>query len=136
MYVFLTDFFQARATQHRLALAEAASKLRLDRVRAAADSFSFILNGAQSFCTKTNEDALPAVINTADDVLSQVYSVMEAIDSLMGAEPLTVAFSTEAPYHTQTNDDDVPVDTRREWEKGRDEYLNWEAQRIIASMKR
>ena len=127
---------QARATQHRLAQAEAASKLRLDRVKATKNAFAFILDGAQSFCCETDKDVLSAVINTADDVLSQVYSVMEALDSLMGAEPLTVALPTATFYDELANDSDAPVDTRREWEKGRDEYLNWEAQRIIASMKR
>ncbi|WFD21385.1 hypothetical protein MEQU1_000033 [Malassezia equina] len=119
----------ARATQHRLAQAEAASKVLLERAQVTAKAYSFILDGAKRFAAG-GETPASALINVADEVSSNVYSVMEALDSLRGSDPLRVALScTEAGK-------DAPLDDRREWEKGRDEYLNWEANRILASMKR
>ena len=68
--------------------------------------------------------------------MSQVYNVMEALSTLMDAEPLTVSLPPNSHNTIHDSEESVTVDTRREWEKGRDEYLNWEAQRILASMKR
>jgi len=126
----------ARATQHRLAQAEAASKLRLNRIITAARAFDFILEGARTFCEENDANASGAVTNTADDIMSQVYNVMEALSTLMGAEPLTVSLPPTSHNTINDSEESATVDTRREWEKGRDEYLNWEAQRILASMKR
>jgi len=123
----------ARATQHRLAQAEAASKVLLERAQAVAKAYAFILNGARRL-TVGSEDPSSALINMADEVSSNVYSVMEALDSLRGSDPLRVALS--CPQGPDHDSDDTALDNRREWEKGRDEYLNWEANRILASMKR
>ncbi|WFD25072.1 hypothetical protein MNAN1_000034 [Malassezia nana] len=123
----------ARATQHRLAQAEAASKVLLERAQAAEKAYAFIIKGAKGLCANGEEPAA-ALINMADEVSSSVYSVMEALDALRGSDPLRVPLlCTQNP--TQDSEDAV-VDDRREWEKGRDEYLNWEANRILASMKR
>ena len=54
----------------------------------------------------------------------------------MDAEPLTVSLPPTSHNTINDSEESATVDTRREWEKGRDEYLNWEAQRILASMKR
>ncbi|WFD18482.1 hypothetical protein MCAP1_000686 [Malassezia caprae] len=123
----------ARTTQHRLAQAEAASKVLLERAQAAAKAYAFILNGAKRFAAD-GEAPSSALINMADEVSSNVYSVMEALDSLRGSDPLRVALS--CTHNPSSDSDDTPLDNRREWEKGRDEYLNWEANRILASMKR
>ena len=119
----------ARATQHRLAQAEAASKVLLERAQATAKAYAFILDGAKRFAAG-GETPASALINVADEVSSNVYSVMEALDSLRGSDPLRVALSCTDAGQV------APLDDRREWEKGRDEYLNWEANRILASMKR
>lgn len=126
----------ARATQHRLAQAEAASKLRLNRIITAARAFDFILDDARSFCKEKDTNVSAAVTNKADDIMSQMYNVMEALSALMDTEPLTVSLPLTSHNDAQGEREFATVDTRREWEKGRDEYLNWEAQRILASMKR
>lgn len=126
----------ARATQHRLAQAEAASKLRLNRIITAARAFDFILDDARSFCKEKDTNVSAAVTNKADDIMSQMYNVMEALSALMDTEPLTVSLPLTSHNDAQGERESATVDTRREWEKGRDEYLNWEAQRILASMKR
>ena len=127
---------QARATQHRLAQAEAAAKVRLERMNMVQRTYEFILEGAEKLNAGNDEDTSSAVLNIADDVMSQVYGVMEALDTLMGAEPFTATLSMTSSEAKDVSEREGVVDAKREWEKGRDEYLNWEAQRIIANMKR
>ncbi|EDP44798.1 hypothetical protein MGL_1280 [Malassezia globosa CBS 7966] len=126
----------ARATQHRLAQAEAAAKVRLERMNMVQRTYEFILEGAEKLNAGNDGDTSSAVLNIADDVMSQVYGVMEALDTLMGAEPFTATLSMTSSEAKDVSEREGMVDAKREWEKGRDEYLNWEAQRIIANMKR
>ncbi|KAL4401357.1 MIS12/MIND type complex protein [Malassezia pachydermatis] len=126
----------ARATQHRLAQAEAAAQVRLQRVQAVAQAYQFILDGVQPFVQAAQHESPDvAVVQAAEEVSSNVYSVMEALDTLRSAEPLHVALTDPSaipPDSSNAHDDEA----KREWEKGRDAYLTWETQRILAAMKR
>lgn len=119
-----------------MAQAEAAAQVRLQRVQAVAQAYQFILDGVQPFVQAAQHESPDvAVVQAAEEVSSNVYSVMEALDTLRSAEPLHVALTDPSaipPDSSNAHDDEA----KREWEKGRDAYLTWETQRILAAMKR
>lgn len=114
--MYVETLMQARATQHRLAQAERAAKVRLERAEAMRAALAFLTDGAPR-------------VDAARRVRDAVPAVRAALAQLHAAQPLTAALVAPKP----ARDADVEC---REWEKGRDEYLNWEANRILASMKR
>ncbi|PKI83070.1 hypothetical protein MVES_002755 [Malassezia vespertilionis] len=129
----------ARATQHRLAQAERASKVRLERAELMRSAYAFIVQGARSIASddvrNADVDALmQAMVALATKVRSDTDSMMEALEILRDNKPLSC---TLLPLDTQepARDEEPMLGDQRQWEKGRDEYLNWEASRIIASMK-
>lgn len=123
--VYVHALTQARATQHRLAQAEVAAQVRLARAQAVAQAFAFVSEGRQSMDSGSQDAPLEHV---ADDIASQVYGVLEAVDQLRAAAPLHVPLLA-APLPGGAAD-------KHEWDQGRDEYLNWEAQRIMGALKR
>lgn len=119
----------ARTTQHLLAQAERAAKARLARAKAVNATFSFILASAQGALGGTDaQSTSDAALEATSAVKWYTRTLVDALGPLITAKPLTEALC--APEELDDNVD------RPQWEKGRDEYLNWEASRIIASMKR
>lgn len=118
---YVAQLTQARATQHRLAQAEQAAHVRLQRAEAVRSAYAFF--GVEA--KRALGDASP--VDAAHKVTLAVPKVLAALERLRAERPLAHAL-LPAP------DAEHPVD-QRAWEKGRDEYLNWEAHRIIASMR-
>lgn len=70
-----------------------------------------------------------SLVDVARAVRDQIPHVLGALRRLQDVHPLTQALlPPKAPTDAE--------EERSEWEKGRDAYLNWEANRIIANMKR
>lgn len=91
-------------------------------VRAA---YAFILHDAQRLLP----DEAP--VDVARGVRDAVPGVCTSMGALQAVHPLHRALLAPAVKDEGEGLEDTP----REWEKGRDEYLNWEASRIIATMK-
>ncbi|WFD29847.1 hypothetical protein MSPP1_000861 [Malassezia sp. CBS 17886] len=129
----------ASATQHRLAQAERAATMRRERAEALRTALAFILDGARRVAHTASGDptkvadsfqeCVNAVLGNADDVIN-------ALSHLQDSHPLTAPLLARAASGEEGAEEGSPAEGRREWERGRDEYLNWEASRIIASMKR
>lgn len=114
---------QARAAQHRLAQAERAAKLRLERARAMQRAFAFL--------SEAPEGDAASVLASAHAVRAAVPAVVAALQDVRHTDPLRAALVAPASAHAPGADVG-----RGEWEAGRDAYLNWEARRIVASAKR
>ena len=98
--------------------------------------YNNMLRWSQTVASTGGNENLMTTMSNSGKMGSQVYNVMEEMSTLMDAEPLTVSLPPTSHNTINDSEESATVDTRREWEKGRDEYLNWEAQRILASMKR
>lgn len=119
----------ARTAQHLLAQAERAAKTRLARAKAVNSTFAFILNGAKEHIGGEDAESATAAAKAAGSAThANAHVLIDALGPLISAQPLTKALCGP-----QEPADDVE---RPQWDRGRDEYLNWEANRIIASMKR
>ncbi|WFD36871.1 hypothetical protein MCUN1_003762 [Malassezia cuniculi] len=119
----------ARTVQHLLAQAERAAKARLARMRAVKTAFAFIVDGANEHLGGGDLEGITSTALAAGSATrANAHVLIDAVGPLISAKPLTQALC--APQELV---DDVE---RPQWDKGRDEYLNWEANRIIASMKR
>lgn len=119
----------ARTAQHLLAQAERAAKMRLERTKAVHSTLSFIINGAKEHTGGTDAQSAAAGATAAVSAIrANVHALIDALSPLISAQPLTKALCGP-----QEPADDVE---RPQWDRGREEYLNWETNRIIASMKR
>ena len=107
---------QARAAQHRLAQAERAAKLRLERARAMQRAFAFL--------SEAPEGDAASVLASAHAVRAAVPAVVAALQDVRHTDPLRAALVAPASAHAPGADVG-----RGEWEAGRDAYLNWEARR-------
>jgi len=118
---------QARVIQHRLAQAEAAAKVRLERADAVRAAFKFVLEGAQRFAPGETSGAgvAAAAIEAAENVAGSVYGTMEALDTLRAA----------APLHGELVCRPETFPESRAWEQGREAYLNWETNRVLDNMR-
>lgn len=127
----------ARATQHKLLLAQAATQESLDRMLSLAGRFASIL-----YDNADARSAVPVLTETlgqhARKLKADTIPLLKALRELRAADPLG------APLYSGTGnndavdgegDDDAVADARA-WERGREVYLNWEADRIIAKSKR
>ncbi|CDU24929.1 related to MTW1-component of the MIND kinetochore complex [Sporisorium scitamineum] len=130
----------ARATQHKLLLAQAATQESLDRMLNLAERFSSIL-----YHNTETQTAVPVLTETlgqhARKLKADTIPLLKALRELRSADPLG------APLYSGTTgagnkdvgdgegDDDGVADVRA-WERSREGYLNWEADRIIAKSKR
>lgn len=132
------DRSQARAAQHMLEQAERAAKARLERTQKVSAAYAFIFQRARStFDVKEaeSEAVRGAVLHATADVTQGMRGVIHALDELCAARPLHATL-IPAAEKKQEQDLEHPLEERQQWERGRDEYLNWEANRILAQMKR
>ncbi|GAC75799.1 hypothetical protein PANT_18c00069 [Moesziomyces antarcticus T-34] len=119
----------ARATQHKLLLAQAASEQTLSRMLSLSERFSSIL---------ARTDSAPLLSETlgqyARKLRADTAPLLRSVGELRAADPLG------APLHSSTaveaDDDEGAATDVRAWQRGREGYLNWEADRIIAKSKR
>ena len=75
---------------------------------------------------------MPALAN-AHQIREEVPRLLDALAQLRRTEPLRASLLPATSDATYENDASID---RSEWEKGRNEYLNWESHRFIAHTKR
>lgn len=129
---------QARAAQHLLEQAERAARARLARAELVNTTYAFLLRSARSALSMpadSDADAVrSAVLDAGARVAMEAAKTVGSVDALRATRPLHMAL---IPARESTDAADAEaLDERQQWEKGRDEYLNWEANRVLASMKR
>lgn len=119
--------------------AERAAKARLERTQKVSAAYAFIFQRARTtFDVKEEADAEAvrgAVLHASTDVAQGMRGVIHALDELCAVRPLHTAL-IPAAEEKQEQDPEHPLEERQQWERGRDEYLNWEANRILEQMKR
>ena len=136
----------ARATQHKLLLAKDATKVGLERMLELAERFSSILYSSDiiSESSETRRSA-PVLTETlgqhARKLKADTIPLLRALQELRSADPLGAPlYSGAGSVKKDTgdgegDDEGVGADVRA-WERGREGYLNWEADRIIAKSRR
>ncbi|SPO27953.1 related to MTW1 - component of the MIND kinetochore complex [Ustilago trichophora] len=134
----------ARATQHKLLQAQNASRQSLDRTLQLAERFSSILYSDLPSTTAEAKSAAPVLTETlgqhARKLRADTIPLLKALGELRAADPLGAPLysgtgSVERDGGDGEAEDDGGMGTRA-WERGRENYLNWEADRIIAKSKR
>ncbi|SPO28846.1 related to MTW1 - component of the MIND kinetochore complex [Ustilago trichophora] len=131
----------ARATQHKLLQAQNATRQSLDRTLQLAQRFSSILYSDSSPITAETESAAPILTETlgqhARKLKADTIPLLKALRELRAADPLGAPLYSDVGPVKRDDDgeDDAGMGTRA-WERGRETYLNWEADRIIAKSKR
>lgn len=137
----------AKATQHKLLLGRDAAQKGLDRALEVADRFAVMLVGRN---TVKGEDVKHAPQPMLTETLGQharklkadTTPLLKALRELRNTDPLGDPLS--APPPKRENADHVGEESGEEeqapptraWQRGREPYLNWEADRIIAKSKR
>ncbi|CBQ68777.1 related to MTW1-component of the MIND kinetochore complex [Sporisorium reilianum SRZ2] len=131
----------ARATQHKLLLAQSATQESLDRMLSLADRFSSVL-----YDNTDTKSAVPVLTETlgqhARKLKADTIPLLKALRELRSADPLGAPLYSGSGGGAASKDagdaegDDDAVADVRAWERGREGYLNWEADRIIAKSKR
>ncbi|KAJ1024766.1 hypothetical protein NDA16_002806 [Ustilago loliicola] len=139
----------ARATQHKLLLAQNATQESLNRMLQLAERFAAVLYADDKANVSTTPDkgkpAVPVLTETlgqhARKLKADTIPLLKALQELRAADPLGAPlYSGAEPVKRDAgdgegDDDGVGADVRA-WERGREGYLNWEADRIIAKSKR
>ncbi|KAJ9474728.1 Kinetochore-associated protein MTW1 [Pseudozyma hubeiensis] len=140
----------ARATQHKLLLAQNATRESLDRMLRLAERFSSILyagdrkNASAGSDVKTTAPVLTETLGQhARKLKADTIPLLRALQELRTADPLGAPLysggagsgSREAG-DGEAEEEGVEAADKRAWERGREGYLNWEADRIIAKSKR
>ncbi|GAK68515.1 uncharacterized protein PAN0_125d6777 [Moesziomyces antarcticus] len=119
----------ARATQHKLLLAQAASEQTLSRMLSLSERFSSIL---------ARTDSAPVLSETlgqyARKLRADTAPLLRSVGELRAADPLGAPL--HSPSAVEADDDEGAAADVRAWQRGREGYLNWEADRIIAKSKR
>ncbi|CCF50708.1 hypothetical protein NDA11_007374 [Ustilago hordei] len=139
----------ARATQHKLLLAQKATQESLHRVIQLAERFAAVLYADDKANISTISDkfkpAVPVLTETfgqhAGKLKADTIPLLRALQELRAADPLGAPlYSPAGPVKRNAGDgegdDDGAGADARAWERGREGYLNWEADRIIAKSKR
>lgn len=137
---------QARATQHKLQLAQNATQESLERMLQLAERFSAILyaDDDKDAATGNRTSSVPVLTETlgqhARKLKADTIPLLKALRELRAADPLGAPlYSHAAPVQRDTAADDADEDgvsaRARVWES-REGYLNWEADRIITKSKR
>lgn len=140
----------ARATQHKLRLAQNATQESLNRMLSLAERFSSILyanNKDTSTASADVKSTVPVLTETlgqhALKLKADTIPLLRALQELRAADPLGaplysggVAAGSKETGDGDGEDEGVGAADVRAWERGREPYLNWEADRIIAKSKR
>ncbi|KAJ1019058.1 hypothetical protein NDA18_006209 [Ustilago nuda] len=139
----------ARATQHKLLLAHKATQESLHRVIQLAQRFAAVLYADDKANISTISDkfmpAVPLLTETlgqhAGKLKADTIPLLRALQVLRAADPLGAPlYSPSGPVKRNAGDGEGDNDgagaDARAWERGREGYLNWEADRIIAKSKR
>ncbi|WFD44740.1 hypothetical protein MPSI1_003411 [Malassezia psittaci] len=121
------DLQEARLTQHRLAQAERAAKLRWERTNTLKSAYAFL---SEEWLAPSKDTS---ALSNAHQIREEVPRLLDALTQLRRTEPLRASLLPATP--NATYEDHSTID-RSEWEKGRNEYLNWESHRFIAHTKR
>lgn len=128
----------ARATQHKLLLAQNATKESLDRMLSIAERFGPIL-----YTDSPDPSAAPVAVLSeilgqhARKLKADTIPLLKALRELRAADPLGEPLYSGASKKEEVEGEEDGVSTDvRAWERGREGYLNWEADRIIAKSKR
>ncbi|WFD00676.1 hypothetical protein MYAM1_003428 [Malassezia yamatoensis] len=117
----------ARLTQHRLAQAERAAKLRWERTNTLKSAYAFL---SKEWLVPSKDTSALA---SAHQIREEVPRLLDALAQLRRTEPLRACLLPALSEETYENQSSID---KSEWEKGRNEYLNWESHRFIAHTKR
>lgn len=136
-------YIQAKATQHKLLLGKDAAQRGLDKALELADRFSIVLTGRKTVKGEDVKPTQPMLTETlgqhARKLKADTTPLLKALRELRNTDPLGDPLfaqpkQEEADAGDESGDDGAqPV---RAWQRGREPYLNWEADRIIAKSKR
>ncbi|TKY89095.1 hypothetical protein EX895_001626 [Sporisorium graminicola] len=131
----------ARATQHKLLLAQSATQESLDRMLDLAERFSSIL-----YHNTEARSAVPVLTETlgqhARKLKADTIPLLKALRELRSADPLGAPLYSGAIGGAANKDaadaegDDDGVADVRVWGRGREPYLIWAADQIITKSKR
>lgn len=133
----------ARATQHKLLLAQNATQETLDRMLQLADRFSSILYADPT--ASHSKSTAPLLTETlgqhARKLKADTIPLLKALGELRSADPLGAPLysgsaSSTKPTASEAEAEDENAADVRVWERGREPYLNWEVDRILAKSKR
>lgn len=128
----------ARATQHKLLLAQNATQESLNRMLSLAERFSSILYAEPSPSSKTTAPVLTETLGQhARKIKADTIPLLKALNELRSTDPLGAPLysSSKTAGDAEAEDDNAAADVRV-WERGREPYLNWEVDRILAKSKR
>lgn len=140
----------ARATQHKLVLAKNATQESLNRMLDLAERFSAILyadSNDVSACGSHVKSTMSVLTETlgqhARKLKADTIPLLRALQELRSTDPLGeplysggVRAGDKEAGDADADDDAVVATDVRAWEGGRENYLNWEADRIITESKR
>lgn len=134
---------QAKATQHKLLLGKAAAQKGLDKALELADRFSIVLVGQSTVKGEDVKPSQPMLTETlgqhARKLKADTTPLLKALRELRNADPLgdpLFAQPKQEAAHAEDESGDESAPPVRAWQRGREPYLNWEADRIIAKSKR
>ena len=143
----------ARATQHSLLLAKQAAEMQLSRATELHERFSALLaarvaSEQEGGAAHDAGAAMTAILGQhARKLRADTLVLLRNLAELRGADPLgkrlsAVLSAAAAAGKTDGADGDEGEEEEsatttdlRAWEKGREDYLNWEAERIISKVK-
>ncbi|EST09039.1 Centromere protein Mis12 [Kalmanozyma brasiliensis GHG001] len=132
----------ARATQHKLLLAQNATQESLNRMLQLADRFSAILYAEPTTDSKSTVPVLTETLGQhARKLKADTIPLLRALGELRSADPLGAPLYSGSASASKGNTGDADGDDEnaadvRVWERGREPYLNWEVDRILAKSKR
>lgn len=132
----------ARATQHKLLLAQNATTESLNRMVQLADRFSAILYAEPATDSKSTVPVLTETLGQhARKLKADTIPLLKALGELRAADPLGAPLYSGSASATKGGTGDAEADEEnaadvRVWERGREPYLNWEVDRILAKSKR
>ncbi|KAN0062032.1 hypothetical protein ACQY0O_006027 [Thecaphora frezii] len=149
----------ARSVQHDLLLAKQAAEARLSRTQLLHERFSALLSGtaAADGADAPHPDEGPSVTamlgQQARKIRVDAEMLLRNLEALRGEDPLgkplmpsaAAASLSSLPSGAKLNGtqagkgsdsgDEAAEGERRVWERGREAYLNWEAERMVAKVR-